>query len=89
MYQELCGSSGSKSKGNRSFVQYLCGPSLKVENQLGLLSFNLTRAFCESVTDQSKKGDGLYTENVGYVIIKVVIIWLTDFACCDWSIPGP
>ena len=80
---------GINVKVIRSFVQYLCGPSLKVENQLGLLSFNLTSVFCESVTDQSKKGDGLYTENVGYVIIKVVIIWLTDFACCDWSIPGP
>ena len=21
--------------------------------------------------------------------IKQIIIWLTDFACCDWSIPGP
>ena len=21
--------------------------------------------------------------------IKDFIIWLTDFACCDWSIPGP
>ena len=20
---------------------------------------------------------------------KYIIIWLTDFACCDWSIPGP
>ena len=22
-------------------------------------------------------------------IIILLIIWLTDFACCDWSIPGP
>ena len=22
-------------------------------------------------------------------IIIIVIIWLTDFACCDWSISGP
>ena len=22
-------------------------------------------------------------------IIMCFIIWLTDFACCDWSIPGP
>ena len=21
--------------------------------------------------------------------IRSIIIWLTDFACCDWSIPGP
>ena len=21
--------------------------------------------------------------------ICIFIIWLTDFACCDWSIPGP
>ena len=21
--------------------------------------------------------------------ISHIIIWLTDFACCDWSIPGP
>ena len=21
--------------------------------------------------------------------IYIFIIWLTDFACCDWSIPGP
>ena len=23
------------------------------------------------------------------VRVRVFIIWLTDFACCDWSIPGP
>ena len=22
-------------------------------------------------------------------IIQHIIIWLPDFACCDWSIPGP
>ena len=22
-------------------------------------------------------------------IAITTIIWLTDFACCDWSIPGP
>ena len=21
--------------------------------------------------------------------ISYIIIWLSDFACCDWSIPGP
>ena len=24
-----------------------------------------------------------------YLLVKGLIIWLTDFACCDWSIPGP
>ena len=24
-----------------------------------------------------------------YCIILYFIIWLTDLACCDWSIPGP
>ena len=24
-----------------------------------------------------------------YYIVLYCIIWLTDFACCDWSIPGP
>ena len=23
------------------------------------------------------------------ITINNFIIWLTDFACCDWSIPGP
>ena len=23
------------------------------------------------------------------VRVRVFIIWLTDFECCDWSIPGP
>ena len=23
------------------------------------------------------------------VLVMIFIIWLTDFACCDWSIPGP
>ena len=26
---------------------------------------------------------------VARIIIRVIIIWLTDFVCCDWSIPGP
>ena len=26
---------------------------------------------------------------VQYRLITLFIIWLTDFACCDWSIPGP
>ena len=21
--------------------------------------------------------------------VFIIIVWLTDFACCDWSIPGP
>ena len=24
-----------------------------------------------------------------YSYLHPFIIWLTDFACCDWSIPGP
>ena len=24
-----------------------------------------------------------------YSTVQYIIIWLTDFACCDWSIPGP
>ena len=30
--------------------------------------------------------------NNGFIILYLIlciIIWLTDFACCDWSIPGP
>ena len=24
----------------------------------------------------------------GYCTVLLFIIWLTDFACCNWSIPG-
>ena len=32
---------------------------------------------------------GCQTYDTSLLSIKIIVIWLTDFMCCDWSIPGP
>ena len=42
--------------------------------------------FLTFLHNESKSGYGL---SIIVMEIWSIIIWLTDFACCDWSIPGP
>ena len=46
-----------------------------------------------SIMESSRSGKDISNDTGGFCVITMVIldiiIWLTDFMCCDWSIPGP
>ena len=66
---------------NRSNILKFSFP-LKFLATLGAASFHVPEFITE--IERIKQN----AKNAKY-LINCIIIWLTDFACCDWSIPGP